>query len=177
MKRVLIFISLGILVILVIFVYGCISSDSQEPTGPQETQQADEALEEESTQEEPSVYEMGQSVSVDSLVVTVYSMTESQGGEYDKPGQGNKFIVLDIEIENTGDTPESVSTMAQMSIRTPEGYTYDQALYFPEPVYPDGTIQPGTKARGNVAFEVPQDITSMEFWFETFSETLRFKLG
>jgi hypothetical protein len=46
------------------------------------------------------------------------------------------------------------------------GFEYEQAAYFPEPAYPDGDIQPGQTARGNVAFEVPADIGAMTFVYE-----------
>ena len=100
------------------------------------------------------------------LAIKVVGWTPSAGEEFNKPAAGKQFIVVDLEIKNTSATSRIVSTMLAMSIKTPGGFEYEQAAYFPEPAYPDGDIQPGQTARGNVAFEVPADIGAMTFVYD-----------
>lgn len=109
---------------------------------------------------------MGQAGKTGDLSIKVDGWQPSPGDEIFKPGDGNQFIMVNLEITNTGKTTESVSTMTEMSIKTPEGYKYTLAPYFPEPRYPDGEILPGQSAKGYVAFEVPQGIGAMNFVFE-----------
>ena len=109
---------------------------------------------------------VGQAGRSGTLAVKVNGWKPSSGDDFSKPGAGNQFIVVDLEIQNTGTKTESVSTLAEMSIKTPNGYKYDLAPYFPDPKFPDGDILPGQTARGNVAFEVPATIGSMDFVFD-----------
>jgi hypothetical protein len=109
---------------------------------------------------------VGQTGQSGSLAVKVNGWQPSAGDAITMPAAGNQFIVVDLEIRNTGTSTESVSTLVEMSIRTPNGLKYDLAAFFPEPKFPEGDILPGQSARGNVAFEVPGNIGSMSFWFD-----------
>lgn len=129
------------------------------------------------TETKKDVYAVGETAKDGDLAITVYSFTPSPGDQFFTPEAGNQYIVVDLGIDNNGQKTAQISTMMEMSIKTPEGRKYDQAPYFPEPKYPDGAIQPGGKARGNVAFEVPASIGSMEFVFESLTGSpVRFKL-
>lgn len=108
---------------------------------------------------------VGQAGQSGPLAVKVNGWKPSPGDDLSKPGAGNQYIVVDLEIRNTGTSTRSVSTLVEMSIRTPSGYKYDLASYFPDPKFPDGDILPGQAASGNVAFEVPATIGSMNFVF------------
>lgn len=100
------------------------------------------------------------------LAVKVVSWTPSAGDEFNKPAAGKQFVVVDVEIKNISATSRTVSTMLAMSIKTSGGFEYEQTFYFPEPSFPNGDIQPGQTARGNVAFEVPADIGAITFVYE-----------
>lgn len=122
-------------------------------------------------------YAVGETAKDGNLSITVYSFKASPGDDFSKPAAGNQYIVVDLGIDNNGPDTANLSSMMEMSIRTPEGRKYDQAPYFPEPKYPDGAIQSGGKARGNVAFEVPANIGSMDFVFESLTGSpVNFKL-
>lgn len=105
------------------------------------------------------------------LEVRVIGWTPSAGDEYNQPGEGKQFVVVDLEVKNVSGDPKTVSRMLSMSIWTPAGFNYDPAPYFPGPSYPEGPVQPGQTARGNVAFQVPADIGPMTFEFKPFLET------
>lgn len=109
---------------------------------------------------------VGQAGKTGDLSIKVNGWQPSPGDGIIKPNPGNQFILVDLEVGNTGKTTEGVSTMTEMSIKTTGGYKYTQAPYFPEPRYPDGDIQPGQVARGNVVFELPQNIGAMNFVLE-----------
>ncbi len=109
---------------------------------------------------------VGQAGKTGDLSIKVNSWQPSPGDQLSTPSPGNQFIVVDLEVTNTGTTSKSVSTLAEMSIRTPNGFKYTLAPYFPEPKYPDGDVLAGQTARGNVVFEVPGNIAAMNFVFE-----------
>ncbi|MBU1671752.1 MAG: DUF4352 domain-containing protein [Actinobacteria bacterium] len=109
---------------------------------------------------------VGQVGKTGQLDVKVVGWSPSQGDDVFKPAQGNQFVVVDVSITNTGTTSKLVSTVTEMSVRTPNGYQYDMAVYFPEPRFPEGDILPGQTARGNVSFEVPSNATGMSFVYK-----------
>lgn len=100
------------------------------------------------------------------LAIKVVGWTPSAGDEFNKPGAGQQFIVVDLEVKNISPTSRTVSRLLAMSIKTPGGFEYEPTAYFPEPGFPDGDIQPGQMARGNVAFQVPSNIGSMTFVYD-----------
>lgn len=119
----------------------------------------------------------GQAVECGNLSITAASWKSSPGDEFSTPETGNQFIIVDLDIVNNGSESEDLSTMLEMSIKTVAGYSYNQAAYFPEPSYPDGTIQAGDRARGCVAFEVPTQTTDMSFVFDPLtSDAVKIRL-
>jgi hypothetical protein len=161
----------GILVVLIIIVAVASGGKKSEKTETKSSTPTGT-----SSETKKDTYAVGETAKDGDLSITVYSFTPSPGDAFSKPEAGNQFIVVDLGIDNNGTDKANLSTMMEMSIRTPEGRKYDQAAYFPEPKYPDGAIQPSGKARGNVAFEVPANIGSMEFVFESLTgDPVRFK--
>ncbi|GEM_PF-5118129 len=109
---------------------------------------------------------VGQPGKSDYFTITVNNWNPSAGDELNKPGADNKFIVVNVSVKNHDTVTRSISTMAQMTIRTPNGYEYSEGSYYPEPRFPDGDILPGQTASGTMAFEVPANIGSMSLYYE-----------
>jgi len=109
---------------------------------------------------------VGQPGKSDYFTITVNNWNPSTGDKLTKPGAGNEFIVVNVSVKNHDTVTRSISAMAQMTIRTPNGYEYSAASYYPEPRFPEGDILPGQTANGTVAFEVPEDIGRMSLYYE-----------
>lgn len=125
----------------------------------------------------PAESTMGQAVKCGNLSITAVSWKTSPGDEFSVPAAGNQFVIVDLDIVNNGSESEDLSTGAEMSIKTVAGYSYDIAMYFPEPKYPDGAIAAGDRARGYVAFEVPTQTTDMSFVFDPLmSDAVKIRL-
>jgi hypothetical protein len=123
---------------------------------------------------EPGV---GQPVEAGDVTVTVHTWAASQGDDFSTPAEGSQYIVVDLEVDNAGTAGYPFSTMVMLSIVTPAGYEYSQAMYFPEPKFPNGDIPGSGKARGNVAFEVPVNIGTMSLQFSPVTgDSVRIKL-
>lgn len=103
----------------------------------------------------PEVYAVGDTVKYNHLQITLHGVTESQGSEFFSPSN-DKYLLVDLTIENTGDEPEAVSTLLQMELMDADSYTYSIALYPDTKGSLDGEIAPGRKMRGEVAFDVPE---------------------
>jgi len=114
----------------------------------------------------------GDSTSHGTVGVTLNSvrMTE-QVGDYAEAEEGHEFVITDIEIENQGDEPLSVSTLLQMAVKDGEGFTYGSDLSATSELdraYEEGSkIAAGESRRGEIAYEAPKD-ASLLYWVFDF---------
>lgn len=114
----------------------------------------------------PSIHQVGDRVDAGGLQLVVRGVEFSEGTEFARPGRGNRFLVVDLEVTNRTGAPVKVSRMIQMSIISGEGEAYDSTFFFPNPKFPDGAVEAGGNAGGKVAFEVPSDIKKPYFVFD-----------
>lgn len=161
---------IGILVFtLIILIMGCTESNVEETPEGSDQNIADDGTTEGPTDEpaeEPSggVFAVGDTADFDGLKITLNGVRTSQGDEYFPP-ENDKFILIDLTIENTTNEAQTVSTLMQMSLMDPESFAYDVAIFADTKGSVDGEIAPGRKVRGEVAFDVPQ-ADFYEFIFE-----------
>lgn len=95
--------------------------------------------------------------------ITVSNLSEyvSQN-EFMRAPDGRKYVVANVEIENlTSDNDIAVSSLICFSLLGMDGTKYDLALTDAEGSM-DGTIAPGRKLKGNIAFDVPVELTEAE---------------
>jgi hypothetical protein len=115
------------------------------------------------------VYKVGESVKLDKAIVTVNSVETSKGGAYSKPADGNKWLNLNITIENTDSSQQYVTTMGQMFVKDSAGNSYQVAVTDKtiENVNNslDGDIIAKSKRTGWVGFEVKNDATGLQYQY------------
>lgn len=118
----------------------------------------------------PEIYKIGDTVAFNDLHITLNSAEYSKGGEYEKPAEGNQYIVLDITADNKGTEEATVSSIMNTSMVDGEGYEYQAAFVTFVKNQLDGTVAAGRKLRGQLAFEVPKEAKTLEFIYsEVFS--------
>jgi len=118
----------------------------------------------ESEAPEETIYKVGDSVKFDNLIITVNGVRNSQS-EFMKPEEGNQIILVDVTAENKGTDEESVSSMLLTEVVDGDGYKYDVTIVDDNKGSFDGSIGAGRKLRGEIAFEVPEAASSLEFIF------------
>ena len=135
------------------------------------------------TPEKRAVYGLGDSVTLDNLTITLNAVLSIEPTDFWKPDDGNKFIGLDVTLENVGATAVTVSSLVQMELVDSSGFTYDvdmMAELAADVSGPDGEIAAGTKKRGIVGFQVPIGATGLVFQFDPSlffaGDTIRFVL-
>ena len=143
---------------------------STEKSGKKKKKAKDHAKSEESEKEteEKSTFGIGETAELNDIQVTMKSYSESQGSEYNKPTEGNEFVLVEFEIANNSDKELNVS-----SVMSFEGYADDYALSYSvaalmeknEANQLDGTIAPGKKMNGVIGYEVPTDWKNLEIHF------------
>lgn len=164
----------GILILVVIGIIGSASgdktervSDSTQDTGAKvaTSKESDEKAE----TPKDKVYKVGESVKLGGAVVTVNTVSMSNGGAYSKPQAGNEWVNLNITIENTEASEQYVTTMGQMFLRDGEGNSYQVAVTDKtmESINNslDGTIIAESKRTGWVGFEVKKGAENLQFQY------------
>jgi hypothetical protein len=118
---------------------------------------------------EQQTYKVGEVIEIGTMLLTVNEVTSPKGDQFNKPSDGNKFVVVDLTIENKSDETVNISTLLQMSIKTAEGQKYSvdvMASTAGGGSTPDGEVAPGEKIRGQVGFQVPEASTGLIFVFD-----------
>lgn len=104
--------------------------------------------------EAPGTFNLGDTVKVDNLQITLHGVREESGAELFTPKNG-KYYLIELTIENVGAESETVSTMIHMKLKDADSQVYTPKIYLNAKEIVDGDLAPGQKVRGEVTFDVP----------------------
>ena len=161
---------LGILIFLIgIAIIGGALGSSNQPKKVGDTNTPTQASTVKAT-EQPTQTEfgIGDKVELNNVVVTLVSVTESTGSQFNKPTDGNVFVLCEFEIENNSSSEIAVSSMMSF-----EAYCDDYTCNFSLSALMekgnknqlDGQVAAGKKFNGVVGYEVPADWKELELKF------------
>ncbi|MBR5529749.1 MAG: DUF5067 domain-containing protein [Oscillospiraceae bacterium] len=119
-------------------------------------------------EEKDPVFQVGETAQLDGVTVSLVEVAENDGSKYNKPADGNVFVLCEFVIENNSDTELNVS-----SILSFEAYCDDYACTFSLTALMekgnknqlDGTVAPGKKFSGVIGYEVPEDWQTLEIHY------------
>jgi hypothetical protein len=160
-------------VIVVIIVIGAIASqgdgdDTPKLSTDQGAKEAVSRSESETEEQAPEFFKLGETVETSKIKATITEMTKPKGDEFNKPEDGNEFVLLKMTIENISEDQElTISSMLSFN-----AYIDDSALnesftaHLESDNTMDGTIAPGKKLTGTLGYEVPKDWKEIEIHFE-----------
>ena len=120
-----------------------------------------------SAEPEKNTFSVGEQVSLNDVVVTMNNVTESNGSQFNKPTDGNTFILCEFTIENNSEKDLAVSSLMCF-----EAYVDDystsmslSALLESDKSQLDGTVAAGKKMNGIIGYEAPADWKEIEVRF------------
>lgn len=110
---------------------------------------------------------VGEKVNLKDIVVTLKSVTESNGANFMEPEAGNVFLICEFDIENNSKDELAVSSILSFGAYVDD---YAASISFGGMVAAgkpqlDGSIVAGKKMNGVVAYEVPKNWTELEIRF------------
>ena len=118
--------------------------------------------------EEKDTFGIGEVAEMNDIQVTMVNYTESEGSEYNKPSDGNEFVLVEFEIANNSDSEMTVSSMVSFEAYADDyalNYSLNAAVDNPDANQLDGTIAAGKKMNGVIGYEVPKDWKNLEIHF------------
>jgi len=148
---------LVILLPLILFasVVGCASNTKPETANNQSQ-----------TSQQTQTFKVGERVKLGNYYLTVNGFEDYvEENEYMQPDEGNKFLAVDVTIENGGTESASYNAL-DFEIQDSESYTYDTSMATKAPDLGSGDLQEGRKIRGWVTFEVPTTATGLELIYQ-----------
>lgn len=108
---------------------------------------------------------IGDSAKLEDINITLLSMSESNGSEYNKPEDGNVFVLLEFLFENNSSEEVTISSIGNFDAYVD---TYAVSISF-EGLYEAGAdktldkvVSADKKLQGFVAYQVPTDWQEME---------------
>ena len=113
-------------------------------------------------------FQVGDTAALNDVNVCLVEVTESNGSDFNKPNDGNVFVLCEFEIANNSDEEINVS-----SVMSFEAYCDDYTCTFSLTALLekgnknqlDGTVAPGKKFNGVVGYEVPADWQQLEIHY------------
>lgn len=101
---------------------------------------------------------LGDSVTLDDVTITLLSMSESGGSEYNKPEDGNVFLLLEFLFENNSSEEVTIGTMGNFDAYVDTyavSTSYEGIVEAGADKALDKAVAPGKKLQGFIAYEVP----------------------
>ncbi|GAA0466280.1 DUF4352 domain-containing protein [Alkalibacillus silvisoli] len=144
------------------------NGNGQEEADQEEADNEDASEEDGSTEEEGNEEEevsIGDTVQFDDLKITLLGTRQIESDNEFIEEDNDLFLAVELEVENTGDEEESMSTMLNMSLFTSDGYSQDQTLMVDGRGSLDGSLGAGRSMKGEIVFDV-EDADFYEFIFE-----------
>ncbi|PLR99579.1 DUF4352 domain-containing protein [Bacillus sp. T33-2] len=156
---------------------GC-SGETTEPkkVGEETSTQPQENKEE---VKKDQVFKVGEQIQLGDNVLTVTKVEKSQGGEFDKPQQGNEFVIVGVKIENGGKENISYNPF-DFQVKNSQGQITDTVFTTAnqDTVLNAGELAPAGTVEGTLAFEAPagdaglQLIYKPNFWLDNETITV-----
>lgn len=154
-----------VLVVIAAFAGGGESNSPQKVESTSGTSQAASQASQAQSQPEQTVFTVGDTVELNGVKTTLLSAEEYPGKQYMMPTDGNVFLVCQFEIENNSSAEINVSSMVSFNAYCDD---YSVSLSITGEMLEDswksldGTVAPGKKINGVIAYEIPQDWQKME---------------
>jgi hypothetical protein len=115
------------------------------------------------------IFSVGEQIEISGLVIQVLGVSYPSGTDFVKPKEDFKFISVDVQVENQGDSVQEITSIVQMYLKdnTGEKYTFHLgAQSIIDSGLPDDELQPGERIRGQIGFQVPTDAEGLIFVFD-----------
>jgi hypothetical protein len=108
-------------------------------------------------EEKEQIFKVGDTVQLGDNVLTVTKVDKSAGNEFDKPKQGNEYVIVHVRIENKGKDTIDYNPF-DFKLKNSNGQLVDPTFSTidSDTALEAGQLTPNGKAEGTISFEAPQ---------------------
>lgn len=111
---------------------------------------------------------IGDTISDEEFKITLNSAKFSKSDLFDIKPENDNYLILDVSIENLSDEENSISSLISFELQGSDNFEYTQSLTAKKKGNLDGSIQPGGKLRGQIAY----DVADLESYLFTYKNSL-----
>ena len=128
---------------------------------------SDKASEASNDSAEDLVFHVGETAEYRNIQITMTNIRESNGSEFNTPGDGNVFVLAEFEVTNNSENELGISSLLSFAAYQ-DGYATNlsfTALVEKTGEQLDGAVAPGKKMKGSIGYEIPADYKELEIQF------------
>src|SRR5690625_5549955 len=153
------------LVVIMIGIGIVSGGEDDDPTGVYRASESEEY--EDVEEEEKTEFDIDEKVELDNLLVQVTDVEKSDGDDFDKPKEGNEFVIVHVSIENNGDEEVSYNPL-DFKMKNSNGQIEDSTFTTidSDSSLSSGELAPEGNVSGTIAFEQPIDDEELQLIFE-----------
>lgn len=111
---------------------------------------------------------VGESAELKDIVVTLVDVQESDGSQFNRPADGNVFVLCEFEIENNSQNEIAVSSLMSFTAYCDDyscNISLSATIENENKSQLDGQVAAGKKMNGVIGYEVPADWEELEIRF------------
>lgn len=111
---------------------------------------------------------VGESAELKDIVVTLVDVQESDGSQFNRPADGNVFVLCEFEIENNSQNEIAVSSLMSFTAYCDDyscNISLSATIENENKSQLDGQVAAGKKMNGVIGYEVPADWKELEIRF------------
>jgi hypothetical protein len=109
------------------------------------------------------------------IAVLSYDSDAATGDDLFEPRTGNRFVLVEVAVDNTGGAP--LSTFLDWRLGDAAGDSWREALAVREPSFLGGELAPGESTRGFLTYEVSRAATLLVLTVKLDDDTATFTLS
>lgn len=140
--------------------------DDTEGTEPADAAPAEDDEPTDESDEVSDSNSVGDTVSMGDLDHTLHAARWDEGDEFTSPDDGERWLILDIELTNNSDDSSAISSLLMWQLVDEDNRSRDLEIFADTQGSLDGELGSGRAMRGEIAFEVADDQSSWELIFE-----------
>lgn len=164
---------IALAVVVVLGVIGSIGEDNPKVADDQSAAPVAAGIEspagEETQPKAEETFKIGEMVETKKVKAIITGMEKPEGNQFNKPTDGNEFVILNLEIENISDGEINISSMLNFDAYvddTSMNESISAQIAKEGSKTADATIAVGKKAKGTLGYEVPKDWKQIEVHFK-----------
>lgn len=132
---------------------------------------------------QPSVANVGDRIESAGVALTIVKIDRAKElGQFLKAEDGKVYLLAEAVVENAGRDEKTPYNPLYFKVKDTDGFEYNASLMGPDNSLKSGDLDKGDKARGVVAFEVPETAKGLVLSYEPMVlfggyEPIKVKLG
>lgn len=162
---------IGIFVVLAIVVSAVSGGDKNETASTNTNSDTNAASNSKPAEAEKTEFAVGETATFDDKSITITNVQRNYdtGNQFAKPESGKEFVLVSVDIANNSKSALDYNTY-EFKLQDSNGVQQSESFTaLSEGKLNSGSLAPGGKVSGKLAYEVPKDDAGLKLLYQSFS--------